>query len=135
MSKKDFGPTIAIALSQGAFLGLSSKGAVVAVRDKVNKKFYGKDIKPEEILFDDNFQIPEGKVLSIERMENIYALLDKLAEGAVVEHVPGETEEVTDAETSAAMEAAAAAELEHMDDPDVVHVDAREEAKKEDVKE
>ena len=134
MSPKDFGPTIAIALSQGAFAGLSAKGAVLAVRDKVNKKFYGRAVTPDEILYEDGTQVPDDKPTSAAYLKNIYTMLDKLSEGAVVASSGSDDAtavDVTEAETSAAMDAAAAAEAEHKDDPEVVMVDAAAEAEKE----
>lgn len=44
-------PAYAYAHSQGLFVGMSLEGSVVATRHDVNSKFYGSQVKPEELLF------------------------------------------------------------------------------------
>ena len=41
-------------------MGINLEGAVVGARSKVNKKFYGKDVKPSEILYDRAVELPEN---------------------------------------------------------------------------
>jgi lipid-binding SYLF domain-containing protein len=124
MSPKNFGPTVAVAFSKGAFLGMSAEGAVLGVRDKVNKTFYGRDITPKEILYDDSVKVPDGKVTLL---DEVHAKLEKLAN-----RVAEEDPEASDAEKCAAALAAAesAGELSKSD-PDVIEVDASAEAAKE----
>ncbi len=41
---------LAFSRSKGLYGGLTVEGAVVATRDKLNKAYYGKDLRPSEIL-------------------------------------------------------------------------------------
>jgi len=124
ISKQNFGPTVAVAFSKGAFLGLSTEGAVLGVRDKVNKNFYGREITPKEILYDDSVTVPEDKVTIL---GEVHAKLRKLADGLIEDEPEAATAEKKSAALSAAEEAGEAAKS----DPDVIKVDAFTEASKE----
>jgi lipid-binding SYLF domain-containing protein len=41
---------IAFAKSKGLYAGLNLEGAVVAVRDSLNRAYYGKDVRPADII-------------------------------------------------------------------------------------
>jgi lipid-binding SYLF domain-containing protein len=41
---------ISFTRSKGAYAGLNLEGAVVAVRDSLNKAYYGKEVRPVDIL-------------------------------------------------------------------------------------
>ena len=41
---------IAFSISKGAYAGLNLEGAVVAVRDSLNKAYYGREVTPVEII-------------------------------------------------------------------------------------
>lgn len=123
VSTQNFGPTVAIAFSQGAFLGFSTEGAVIGVRNNVNKAFYGKETTAREILYGQGVEVPKDKVTLL---GGIYLLLNKLAEGVVSD------QELTSAETKKAALIAAESATEHSkDDPEVITVDAAAEAAKE----
>lgn len=77
ISNKGLGQNIALSYSSGLFGGISLEGGVCNPRTNVNEKFYGKKVKPEDILFQDGaVQIPDGTLLP-----EIYAKLDKLSTG------------------------------------------------------
>mmetsp|Transcript_7906 Transcript_7906/g.11903 ORF Transcript_7906/g.11903 Transcript_7906/m.11903 type:complete len:796 (-) Transcript_7906:319-2706(-) len=60
------------AITQGLFGGVSLEGAILTPRKKENKKFYGREVKPSEIL-KGNVQIPEHN-----RLQELYLELHKL---------------------------------------------------------
>jgi len=41
---------ISFAKSKGAYAGLNLEGAVLGVRDSLNKAYYGKEVRPVDIL-------------------------------------------------------------------------------------
>ena len=73
LSNRGAGSSHAIAFSKGAFLGVSAQGAVVGARLAANRKFYGVDVTPRQILLDDHaVSIPrEWRPL----MDEVYAKL------------------------------------------------------------
>jgi lipid-binding SYLF domain-containing protein len=46
----DYAPVYSYSHSKGLFAGISLEGAVVSTRSDVNRKFYGKDVDPKELL-------------------------------------------------------------------------------------
>jgi lipid-binding SYLF domain-containing protein len=125
VSPKNFGPTIAIAFSKGAFMGLSAQGAVIGVRNQANNTFYERDITAKEILYGDNVILPTHKVTLL---DEVYDKLNKLAAG----HVKGDEEDEAEKAKKEAARKAAEATIEHAkNDPDVIEVDAAAEAAKE----
>ena len=63
------------------------EGAVCNPRSKVNEKFYGKKVRPKEILFEGGaVELPEGTLYS-----EIVAKLDKLCQGTAI-HEPTDAE-------------------------------------------
>ena len=83
ISNKGIGQNVSLSYSQGIFGGISMEGAVCNPRSKVNEKFYGKKVRPKEILFDDGaVELPEGTLYP-----EIIAKLDKLCNGTAT-HEP-----------------------------------------------
>ena len=115
--------TVSIAFARGAFLGLSVEGAVVGARHAVNMYFYDKDESPRNILLNDAVTIPENRVTLI---NDVYEKLAKLQEGK--EEEPTEADAAKKEEAKSAVEKAASGTK---DQPDIVKVDAAEEAAKE----
>lgn len=54
VSNRGAGISHAVAFSKGAFVGVSAQGAVVGARLAANRKFYGVDVTPRQILMDDH---------------------------------------------------------------------------------
>lgn len=101
LTNKGVGVDVCLSYSRGLFGGLSIEGALLNPRPKVNSKFYGKDVKPKEILFEkDSVTIPEGTLLP-----EVYAKLEALCSGKGIY-------ELTDAEKKKAEEIKAKAEKE-----------------------
>ena len=124
LSLKNFGPTLAVAFSKGAFLGLSVSGSVIGPRPVTNNTFYGRDITTKEILYGDNVILPQDKVTLI---EEVHSKLTKLAQGMVQDSADAAEE----AKKASAKSVADAAGEASKSDPDVVQVDAAAEAAKE----
>ena len=89
ISNKGIGQNVGLSYSQGIFGGLSMEGAICNPRSKVNEKFYGKKVRPQEILFGEGQQqveMPEGTLYP-----QILAKLDKLCNGTPI-HEPTDAE-------------------------------------------
>jgi len=82
ITNKGVGVDICLSYSKGLFGGLSVEGAVLNPRPAVNEKFYGKKVKPQEILFEHAVELPDGTL-----MPEVYAKLDKLCKGTDI-YVP-----------------------------------------------
>jgi len=123
LSREGAGATVAIAFSKGAFAGLNLTGAFTGTRNAVNDLFYGTVTTPQGILFDQAFQIPEGKVTMI---DEVYQKLEKLSKGKTAEPDPSE-----EAKKSAAMSEADKVAESVNSQPGVEQVDAAVEASKE----
>lgn len=54
---------LAFSRSKGLFGGLTIEGAVVATRDQWNRAYYGKDLRPSEILVLDKARNPQADKL------------------------------------------------------------------------
>ena len=52
------------ARSKGAFIGISLEGAVIAARDEYNKTYYGKPVRPVDILVEGDASNPRSAKLS-----------------------------------------------------------------------
>jgi hypothetical protein len=98
------------------------QGGLVNPRSAVNEKFYGKKASPKEILFEGAVKVPEGTL-----MNEVYDKLNKLCSGvSVYEPTADEKQKV-----HAAFAAAEKEGEEVANSPDVVYVNAEEEAIKE----
>jgi len=115
---------LSYSFSKGLFLGINLEGAVVGARPKVNKKFYGKDVKPSEILFDGIVDMPENSGI-----DELHKKLDLLKKGKTSELTEEEVEK-KEKLRSIADDAGKSAKDEHGDE--IVYVDIKEEAAKED---
>jgi len=115
---------LSYSFSKGLFVGINLEGAVLGARDKVNKKFYGKECKPKDILFERNVTIPEDDA----GIAELHKKLDLLKEGKTSELTDEELVKKEDLRKSA-QEKAEVAKKEQPEE--IVHVDAAEEAKKE----
>lgn len=61
LTNKGMGQNVGLSYSSGVFGGISVEGAVCNPRSKINEKFYGKKVRPSEILFEAGaVEIPEG---------------------------------------------------------------------------
>merc|ERR1712151_426209 len=114
---------LSYSFSKGLFMGINLEGAVVGARPKVNKKFYGKEVKPSEILHDRVVDIPENSGIP-----QLHKKLDLLKQGKTSELTVEEIEH-KEKSRSVAEEAAKNAREEHGDE--IVYVDIKEEAEKE----
>jgi lipid-binding SYLF domain-containing protein len=47
---KGFGLQIGVAKSKGIYAALNLEGSVIDVRDSLNKAYYGKDVRPVDII-------------------------------------------------------------------------------------
>ena len=65
-------PILAYSRSKGAFAGVTLNGAVVSIDDSANRKVYGKEITPEDILYN-------GKVRMNDVVMSFVRELDKIA--------------------------------------------------------
>lgn len=83
ISNKGIGQNVGLSYSQGMFGGISMEGAVCNPRSKVNEKFYGKKVRPKDILFggSNTVEMPEGITTLY---PEIKAKLDKLCKGTSV---------------------------------------------------
>jgi lipid-binding SYLF domain-containing protein len=71
-------PAYAYAHSQGLFVGMSLEGSVVATRHDVNAKFYGSQVKPEELLLNSTVAPPRAA-------EPLYQALKEALEAKIPE--------------------------------------------------
>jgi len=102
---------LSYSFSKGLFAGINLEGAVVGARPKVNKKFYGKDVKASEILYDRSVVIPENSDIP-----DLHKKLDLLKEGKTNEQKDEDLEKE---------------ESKDKLGDDVVYVDIKEESGKE----
>lgn len=114
MTNKGLGAGVALSYSQGLFGGISIEGAICNPRPRVNEKFYGKPVTPEEILFEGAVHVPQGNHL----MPAVYAKLEKLCSGVSIYEV---TEEENNKAESARKEADADG-AEHLKEEEVTIV-------------
>jgi lipid-binding SYLF domain-containing protein len=115
--------TLAISYSKGAFLGLSLEGAVISPRKKVNSKFYNNPGATPEAILGGQISIPVDKITML---QEVVDKLGKLAAGMT--EVPGAAEK--EKAEKAKEEADKMAEEIH-EEEDVIEVDAKAEAEKE----
>jgi lipid-binding SYLF domain-containing protein len=115
--------TLAISYSKGAFAGISLEGAVIAPRSRVNKKFYNDPGVTPEAILEGEISIPADKITML---EEVVEKLGKLAAGMT--EVPGAAEK--EKAEKAKAEADKMAEEMH-EEEDVIQVDAKVEAEKE----
>jgi len=123
VSEKGFGTTTSVAFTKGAFVGLSVEGAIVGARSKVNDQFYGKPVESKDIL-SGKVEVPAEKVTLL---SEVYDKLEKLGSGATAEAVAAEQAKKV---AAAAVAEETAEEVKKTED--VVEVDAKAEAAKED---
>lgn len=116
---------LSYSFSKGLFVGIDLKGAVLGAKSKVNKKFYGKEVKPKEILCDRVVATPENSGIP-----DLHKKLDLLKQGKTSELTEGEVEKKEQLRSAA--EKAEEDAKEELGD-EIVYVDAKEEAKKEEV--
>eukprot|EP01083_Nonionella_stella_P046998 125823_1 len=114
---------LSYSFSKGLFAGINLEGAILGARSKVNKKFYGKEVKPKEILFDRNVTIPENSGI-----EELHKKLDLMKAGETLELTESDHEKKEKFRVEAE-EAAEEAKKEHGDE--IIYVNAKEEAAKE----
>ena len=55
---------LSFARAKGAFIGISLEGAVIAARDEYNKTYYGKPVRPVDILVEGDASNPRSAKLS-----------------------------------------------------------------------
>jgi lipid-binding SYLF domain-containing protein len=115
--------TLAMSYSQGAFLGCSLEGAVIAPRRKVNTKFYNNPGATPEHILGGQIGIPADKITML---QDVVDKLGKLATGMT--EVPGAAEK--EKAEKAKEEADKVAEEMH-EEEDVIEIDAKAEAEKE----
>jgi lipid-binding SYLF domain-containing protein len=115
--------TIAISCSKGAFLGLSLEGAVVAPRRKANSKFYNNPGATPEAILGGQVSIPADKITML---QEVVDKLGKLAAGMT--EVPGAAEKE---KAEKAKEEADKMAKETQEEEDVIEVDVKAEAEKE----
>lgn len=54
---------LSFARSKGAFIGISLEGTVIAARDECNKTYYGKPVRPMDILVKGDVSNPRAAKL------------------------------------------------------------------------
>lgn len=108
--------------SDTIFSTFAIEAALFKPRPKENAKFYGKDVSPEQIMFENAVTIPEGTLIP-----EIHRKLDVLKTGKTSEP---SVEDIATSEKFR-VDADAAAEEAKAEQDDVMHIDAKEEAAKE----
>ncbi|KAL7524502.1 hypothetical protein ACHAWF_000978 [Thalassiosira exigua] len=121
-TEQGVGRTYSYSFSKGVFGGIALEGALMNVRSKENKRFYGKDVTAKEILWEDTVECPKGKGI-----EELHQKLELLREGKVA--VP--TRSALEKKESMRIDAEQAGVAAKTSQTDVVEVDAKEEAKRE----
>jgi hypothetical protein len=77
VSNKGLGSDVVLHYSQGIFSGFSAEAAMLNPWWRVNERFYGKQVSPTSILFQEgSVRVPEGTSIS-----ELYARLDDLCHG------------------------------------------------------
>ena len=117
ISNHGVGVDICLSYSKGIFGGLSVEDAVLNPRKKVNAKFYGKEATPQEILFENAVEMPEGTLLP-----EVYSKLEKLCSGTDI-YVPTPEEKQ---KADSIREVADKEGEEAVKDEEVEHVDVKE---------
>ena len=79
------GVPISIAYTKGIFGGFNLEGAVVGVRHKANKNFYGHDTSARDILLEKKESPPADKKTML---ADVYDKLEKCAAAATADPVP-----------------------------------------------
>eukprot|EP00581_Thalassiosira_minuscula_P008303 CAMPEP_0183702776 /NCGR_PEP_ID=MMETSP0737-20130205/773_1 /TAXON_ID=385413 /ORGANISM="Thalassiosira miniscula, Strain CCMP1093" /LENGTH=436 /DNA_ID=CAMNT_0025929451 /DNA_START=90 /DNA_END=1400 /DNA_ORIENTATION=+ len=119
LSEKGYGQTFTYTFTRGVFAGLSLESAILSVRSKENKRFYGKAANSKEILLENAVECPKGKGI-----EELHRKLDLLRKGKVSIPTPSELEK----KDSMRIEAEAAGVAAKPDQSDVVQVEANAES-------
>lgn len=123
ISNHGVGVDVCISYSKGIFGGLSIEGALLNPRKAVNAKFYGKEVTPKEILFEDAVSAPETETL----LPEVYAKLDKLCSGTdIYQPTPEEKQKADSIREQADKEGEEAVKEEKVE-----YVEVKEEEKKE----
>jgi lipid-binding SYLF domain-containing protein len=100
------GVPISIAYTKGIFGGFNLEGAVVGVRHKANKNFYGHDTSARDILLKKKETLPADKTT---KLAEVYDKLEKCAAAATADPVPIGPVDDKKEETKATVEATDAA--------------------------
>jgi lipid-binding SYLF domain-containing protein len=117
LTNKGVGVDICMSYSRGLFGGLAIEGATLMPRDKVNAKFYGKTVKPAEILFDKGaVELPEGTL-----MPEVYAKLKALCDGGMYEYTLAEKKKAEEIRAHADKEGE-----DHLHEEEVEYVEVEE---------
>lgn len=119
-SNQGVGGTVSVAFSKGGFIGFSLQGAILGPRDAVNATFYGKELSPRQILFSDEFTVPDET-----HIPDIHRKLNQLSEGLTA--LPTEEEK----EKSEKLLAEAEEKAKSVPKEDIEFVDAAKKAEEE----
>mmetsp|Transcript_27166 Transcript_27166/g.57118 ORF Transcript_27166/g.57118 Transcript_27166/m.57118 type:complete len:272 (-) Transcript_27166:1400-2215(-) len=114
--------TYTYTFAKGIFGGISVESALLKVRNNENGYFYGRNVTPHEILYENSVECPPGK-----GVDEIHHKLDLLANGKVLVPNPAYLQK----KESMRQEADAAGVAAKGSQTDVVEINAKEEAKNE----
>lgn len=129
MSNKGVGGSVAYTFSRGLFAGAGIETALLGVRAGENERFYGRPMSPVEILYGDDAAVVAAAASEGTGIPDLHRKLGLLGRGETVDKpTPSELQRKESLREEAEREALKAREEGR---EDVVEVDAKDEAEKE----